>query len=576
MMGRTRTIFWTRCAPLWLVAAHGQMFEIPAEMLQGIMGGMMGGGGGGGPPPTEWPKTENSEIAAEYDWLVNTEWKGRTAKYMFLRDGFIESSLKECEPEGQCLWAANNGRVLLNTPTLKVIKFKIEGLDQVDRKKLDNKDEAELKRIKLVAEKAGKTGKKSQLEFEKVATAGPEDNLVTKDLYKLLEIEEDADASAIKSKFRRLSISNHPDKGGDPQVFNEMREAYEILSDPDNRRYYDLGGVQLVKNIENSWKEVEGQKAQLDAQLAKVPRNHPQRSMFEAQVEQQRRQFEKSRIKPEIESKLRSEDLEVMVPIAAQELYEGVSRKTFEFKRLVLCRGCRSDPSSPACADCGRCPPEKVQVPKYGMTPFGRQVIGIREKEQESRERCREVIVPIENLRVPKGAKQDAILKTVHDIGHQTPGKLPGKVVLKVQRGSQNDTYTIAEADLHTVLHISLEKALFGFEASWKHLGGEQVTIGRKNVTKPNEVIRLKGKGLVGDDQQRGDLFIRLAVDMPSQLDNKQGSLTFQAPTDKSREAKLEPEAAIELRDGMVWRRWTEREKASKTKTATPKKKEEL
>ena len=121
-------------------------FEIPAEMMKGMMGGMMGGGGGQQRKATEWPKSTSSEIAPEFDWLVNTEWKGKTAKYMFLRDGIIESQLKECEHEGQCLWAANGGFVMINTPTLKVIKFTLDGLDKVDRKKLENKDENELKK----------------------------------------------------------------------------------------------------------------------------------------------------------------------------------------------------------------------------------------------------------------------------------------------------------------------------------------------------------------------------------------------------------------------------------------------
>jgi len=476
----------------------------------------MGGGGGRPTPPTSWPKTENSEISADSEWLVNTEWKGKTAKYLLLKDGFVESPLKECEQEGRCLWAANNNRVLINTPTLKVVKFKIEGLDKVDRKKLENKVESELRKVKLVTEKASKSGKKSQLEFERLATAGDSETVFAGDLYKVLDISEDAEQSSIKSKFRRLSISNHPDKGGDPKVFNEIREAYEVLGDPENRKYYDMGGMQLVKNVENSWKEVDAQKSQLDMQLQKVPKNHPQYSQFKAQIDAQKQQFEKSRMKHEIEKKLRSEDVEVHVPISAYELYNGVGKKSYDFKRMVICRGCRVEPDSPKCQECGRCPPEKIQVPQYGMTPFGRQVVGMKEKEQESLEKCREVTVKINDLRIPKGAKEGSTLKYVSDIGHQTPGKMPGKVVLKVQRGSTNDTYTIAESDLHTVLKISLEQALFGFSLSWTHLGDETVTISRDTATNPDEVFRLKKKGLVGDGGQRGDLFVRVAVSMPS------------------------------------------------------------
>jgi len=429
-------------------------FEIPQEMLQGMMGGGMMGGGGRQKKMTEWPKTENSEVAAEFDWLVNTEWKGKTAKYMLLRDGIVESPLKECEPEGMCLWAANNGRIIINTPTLKVIKFVIDGLDKADKKKLENKDEAELQKLKLVTEKASKSGKKSELAFEKIATAANEDAVPADDLYQLLGVEVDADQSKIKSAFRRSSVKNHPDKGGDPVLFTKISQANEILGNQDNRRYYDIGGAQLVKNVENLNKEAEGQKAQLDQQLNQVPKNHPQRKMFEAQIEQQKGQFSPAAMRGEIEKKLRNEDMEVSVPISAQELYTGVGKKVFEFKRLIICRGCRADPTVEACKECGRCPPEKVQVPKYGMTPFGRQVVGVGEKEQESRERCREAPVTLE-FKVSRGAKEGSTLKSFKDVGHQTPGKIPGAVVLKVQRGSPDDVYNCRERPAHGDAHDS-------------------------------------------------------------------------------------------------------------------------
>lgn len=552
------------------------MFEIPAEMLQGMMGGMMGGGGQQR-KPTEWPKTENSEVAREFEWIINTEWKGKTAKYLFLRDGIIESPLKECEHEGQCLWAANNERVLINTPTLKVIKFKVLGIDTADKKKLDNKDEGELKKLRLEAEKPGKSGKKSVLDFSRVAVADESESIIAKDLYAILDVPEDADSSAIKSKYRRMSVQHHPDKGGDPKLFNEIREAYEVLGDKDQRRYYDLGGMQLVKNMDLAWKEVEGQKAQLDAKLTQVPKNHPQYAQFKAQIDQQKKQFEGTSMKHDLEKKMRSDDIEVSVPISAQELYNGVSKKPYEFRRLVICRGCRADPDGPQCKDCGRCPPEKVQKPKYGMTPFGKQVVGMTEKEQESRERCREVPINVPDLRVPKGAKEGSTLRYVSDIGHQTPGKMPGRVVLKVQRGSSNDAYTIAESDLHTVLRISLEQALFGFSLSWTHLGDETVSVSREHVTEPDEVLRLKKKGLVGEGGARGDLYIRLAVDMPREVSSRE--LTLKAPSASEASGgapKLEREDDIELREGAAWRKWRARESASKVKAPKSGSKQEL
>merc|ERR1712048_243495 len=206
-----------------------------------------------------------------------------------------------------------------------------------------------------------------------------------------------------------------------------------------------------------------------------------------------------------------------------------------------------------------------VQVPKYANTPFGRQVVGMGEKEQESRERCREVPVVIKDLRVPKGAKDGSNLKFISDIGHQTPGKIPGRIVLKVQQGSANDTYTIAETDLYTVLHVTLEQALFGFSLSWKHLGEETLTISRERPSRPDEVMCLKKKGLVGDGGQRGDLYVRLAVDLPQAVPGK--SLTLSAAPATATEPMREKEGNIMISDGTAFRAWQAREQATLVKT---------
>ena len=60
--------------------------------------------------------------------------------------------------------------------------------------------------------------------------------------YKILGVPKDATAAQIKKAFRDLSKEHHPDKGGDAEKFNTIKEAYDVLSDPAKRQEFDETG----------------------------------------------------------------------------------------------------------------------------------------------------------------------------------------------------------------------------------------------------------------------------------------------------------------------------------------------
>lgn len=57
--------------------------------------------------------------------------------------------------------------------------------------------------------------------------------------YDTLGIQRTATPEEIKRAYRKLASQHHPDKGGDTGKFQEVEEAYRVLSDPQKKAEYD-------------------------------------------------------------------------------------------------------------------------------------------------------------------------------------------------------------------------------------------------------------------------------------------------------------------------------------------------
>ena len=53
--------------------------------------------------------------------------------------------------------------------------------------------------------------------------------------YQTLGVDEKASDNEIKKAYRKLSMKHHPDKGGDPEQFKKINEAYQTLGDRDKK-----------------------------------------------------------------------------------------------------------------------------------------------------------------------------------------------------------------------------------------------------------------------------------------------------------------------------------------------------
>lgn len=74
------------------------------------------------------------------------------------------------------------------------------------------------------------------------------------DYYKILELQKNCSKDDIKKSYRKLAMKYHPDKNSDSNAenkFKEISEAYDILSDIDKRKQYDMYGKSFNKNMSN-------------------------------------------------------------------------------------------------------------------------------------------------------------------------------------------------------------------------------------------------------------------------------------------------------------------------------------
>lgn len=299
------------------------------------------------------------------------------------------------------------------------------------------------------------------------------------DLYDLLGLHEASTAAEVKKAYRKASLRHHPDKGGDVAMFKRVSEAYEVLGDADKRALYDVGGLAAVA------KGVGGTD----------PWGRP------------------TGIQKDRETK-------VSVHVPLEDVYRGGAVRA-KVRRRVVCRGCKAAGQggwfgAGLPARCEGCGPSCPSTTKTVHRRMGHMIMQER-VEVPSDEQCRED-VGVLAATVERGAADGAEIRFAR-AGEQTPGRIPGDVVLKI-RAARHAVFARNGTDLSMRLKVPLRDALLGFERTIRHLDGHDVPIRQPGVSTAGQVLTLPNEGMPvhGVPSEFGVLRVTLDVEMPEAL----------------------------------------------------------
>jgi molecular chaperone DnaJ len=337
------------------------------------------------------------------------------------------------------------------------------------------------------------------------------------DLYEVLGVARDASSSDLKKAYYRLAKKYHPDHNpSDKEAedkFKEAAEAYQILSNEDQRARYDRFGMEGIKggggggfnnadDIFSAFGDMFG-------------------DLFGGRGGGGRRQA-------------RGADLRVDLNLSFAEAVWGVT-KEIKVSRDIGCTTCsgsgaKAGSKPEACKTCqGK--GQVVHAQGFFMVQTTcPQCRGAGKTIKDPCEDCRgRGVVPETStlsVTVPAGVDDGQSLRMAGK-GEQAPGGAGNLyVVLHVQG---DERFRREGADILTEVHVGMTKAALGGEVEVYTLDEKctaSATIEIKPGTQPGDHIVRRGAGIprIGESG-RGDQVVRFNVEVPKKLTSRQEEL---------------------------------------------------
>jgi len=340
-----------------------------------------------------------------------------------------------------------------------------------------------------------------------------------RDYYDVLGIERSASDDEIKKAFRKLARQHHPDLHSEPakkksaeEKFKEAGEAYEVLSDSDRRKKYDMfghaaagqgGGADGFGFGGGGFGDVFG-------------------DIFEDF-------FGGGRGRTRAEQ---GNDLQYNLEISFEEAINGKETK-LKIPRWETCNTChgtgaKSEQSIKSCPACRGAGQIRLQQGFFTINRTCGQCQGTGQMIADPCKACRgqrrvhkEHILAVT---IPAGVETGMRLRLSHEGEHGSNGGPPGDLYVALTVKPHHH-FVRKGQDIVYDLRLHFVTATLGGKVEVPTLNGANM-VKIPEGTQHDQVLRLKGLGAPGiKSQARGDQLIRIKIEIPTKLTTQQREL---------------------------------------------------
>lgn len=308
-------------------------------------------------------------------------------------------------------------------------------------------------------------------------------------LYQILGIEKTASADDIKKAYKKLAVQNHPDKGGDEKKFQEISNAYDILSDPKKKQDYDNG---------NNGGQHQHHASHEDIFAHFFGRNGGSGGQTPIQ---------------------KCNDILKPYKITLREAFTGVKKtlkiklKAYHLEKLNKCDDCNG---------MGRI--KNIRNMGIFQQVFEMQCNTCNGTGSNNLEECAYEIERILELHIPKGVHNNNNI-CIDGCGEQPKAvnKKPGNLIFNIEI-INNDAFTRTGDDLNSIITINFIDSICGANINFNIMDEDSIMFNSSqfNIVHPNKKYEFKEKGMpVLGKNTRGNLYIEFNIVYPILTDEQ-------------------------------------------------------